>query len=107
LLVSAGGTLTHGGIAYNKDGEFVKLRMLQVQYHDIKPGAGLDVWCGMSYQTVLSPPDLKTGDVIWPYAAVKPRHKAHEYPSVQGLQRRRSRHRFARRGVRRLRHRHG
>ncbi len=60
-----------GDIAYNKDGEFVKSRMLQVQYHDIKAGAGLDVWRGMSYQTVLTPPDLKTGDVIWPYAAAK------------------------------------
>jgi branched-chain amino acid transport system substrate-binding protein len=38
-----------------------------VQYHDIKQGAGLDVWKGMSYQTVLTPPDLKTGNVIYPY----------------------------------------
>jgi len=60
-----------GDITYNKDGEFVKSGMLQVQYHDIKPGAGLDVWRGMSYQTVLTPPDEKTGNVIWPYANAK------------------------------------
>ncbi len=45
--------------------------MLQVQYHGIKQGAGLDVWKGMSYQTVLTPADLKDGDVIYPYAKAK------------------------------------
>jgi branched-chain amino acid transport system substrate-binding protein len=60
-----------GDIQYNKDGEFVKSRMMQVQYHGIKQGAGLDVWRGMDYQTVLTPDDLKTGNVIWPYAAAK------------------------------------
>jgi len=60
-----------GDIQYNKDGEFVKSRMMQVQYHDIKQGAGLDVWRGMDYQTVLTPGDLKTGSVIWPYASAK------------------------------------
>jgi len=48
-------------------GEWTKSGMMQVQYHDIKEGAGLDVWRGMSYQTVLTPPDLKTGNVIYPY----------------------------------------
>ena len=58
-----------GDITFEKGnkGEWAKSRMLQVQYHDIKPGAGLDVWKGMSYQTVLTPPDLKTGNVIYPY----------------------------------------
>ena len=60
-----------GNITYNKDGEFTQSRMMQVQYHDIKQGAGLDVWRGMSYQTVLTPSDLKTGDVIWPYSRAK------------------------------------
>jgi branched-chain amino acid transport system substrate-binding protein len=58
-----------GEITFGKDakGEWAKSRMLQVQYHDIKQGAGLDVWRGMSYQTVLTPSDLKTGNVIYPY----------------------------------------
>jgi branched-chain amino acid transport system substrate-binding protein len=60
-----------GDIKYNKDGEFVKSGMMQVQYRSIKQGAGLDVWRGMSYQTVLTPSDMKTGDVIWPYAKAK------------------------------------
>ena len=29
--------------------------MLQVQYHSIKQGAGLETWRGMDYQTVLTP----------------------------------------------------
>jgi branched-chain amino acid transport system substrate-binding protein len=60
-----------GDITYNKDGEFTQSRMMQVQYHDIKPGSGLEVWRGMSYQNVLTPSDVKTGDVIWPYAKAK------------------------------------
>ena len=41
--------------------------MMQVQYHGIKEGAGLETWKGMSYQTVLTPPELATGKVIYPY----------------------------------------
>ena len=41
--------------------------MLQVQYHGIKQGAGLDVWRGMGYQTVLTPAPLKTGNVVYPF----------------------------------------
>ena len=29
--------------------------------------ANLETWRGMSYQTVLTPADQKTGDVIYPY----------------------------------------
>ncbi|HEX5211476.1 MAG TPA: amino acid ABC transporter substrate-binding protein [Pseudolabrys sp.] len=58
-----------GDITFGKGakGEWAKSRMLQVQYHDIKQGAGLDVWKGMSYQTVITPADLKTGTLIYPY----------------------------------------
>jgi branched-chain amino acid transport system substrate-binding protein len=56
-----------GDIKFGKDGEWAKARWMQVQYHDIKPGAGLETWKGMSYQTVLTPPDLATGKVIYPY----------------------------------------
>jgi branched-chain amino acid transport system substrate-binding protein len=60
-----------GDIKFGKNGEWEKGRMLQVQYHGIKQGAGLDVWRGMSYQTVLTPGDLKTGNVIYPYEKAK------------------------------------
>ena len=60
-----------GDIKYGKNGEWEKGRMLQVQYHGIKQGAGLDVWRGMSYQNVLTPNDLKTGNVIYPFEKAK------------------------------------
>ncbi len=41
-----------GDVKFGKDGEWAKPRWMQVQYHDIKQGAGLDTWKGMSYQTV-------------------------------------------------------
>ncbi|MGA7102211.1 MAG: hypothetical protein WB019_18445, partial [Pseudolabrys sp.] len=56
-----------GDWSYGPGGEWTKSGMMQVQYHDIKEGAGLDTWRGMSYQTVLTPADQKTGDVIFPY----------------------------------------
>lgn len=34
--------------------------------HDIKGGAGLETWKGMSWQTVLTPPELATGKVMYP-----------------------------------------
>ena len=59
-------------VRFGSNGEWVKGHQLQVQYHDITDAANLETWRGMSYQTVLTPPDEKTGDVIYPYAnAVK------------------------------------
>ena len=60
-----------GDIKFGKGGEWEKGRMLQVQYHDIKPGAGLDTWRGMDYQIVLTPSEYKTGNVIYPYEKAK------------------------------------
>jgi branched-chain amino acid transport system substrate-binding protein len=57
----------HGEIKFGANGEWAKSGMLQVQYHGIKQGSGLDVWRGMSYQTVLTPANLKTGNVIYPF----------------------------------------
>ena len=56
-----------GPIKFGAKGEWAEGRMLQVQYHDIKADANLDTWRGMSYQTVLTPANLATGKVIYPY----------------------------------------
>ena len=61
----------HGSIKFGANGEWAEGRMLQVQYRGIKQGDGIDVYRGMSYQTVLTPADLKTGDVIYPYEKAK------------------------------------
>jgi branched-chain amino acid transport system substrate-binding protein len=55
-------------VRFGSNGEWAKSGMLQVQYHDITDSANLDTWRGMSYQTVLTPSDQKTGNVIYPYA---------------------------------------
>ena len=54
-------------VKFGKDGEWTKSGMLQVQYHGLTDAANLDTWRGMSYQTVLTPADEKTGSVIYPY----------------------------------------
>src|SRR3984885_11969399 len=60
-------TIMASGIRFDKNGEWTKSGMMQVQYHDLTDAANLDTWRGMSYQTVLTPADEKTGDVIYPY----------------------------------------
>ena len=55
-------------IVSGKDGEWTKSQMLQVQYHDVTDAANLDTWRGMSYQTVITPEEEKTGNLIYPYA---------------------------------------
>jgi branched-chain amino acid transport system substrate-binding protein len=60
-------TIMIDGIKFGKNGEWVKARQLQVQYHDITDAANLDTWRGMSYQTVLAPAEDATGSVIYPY----------------------------------------
>jgi branched-chain amino acid transport system substrate-binding protein len=57
----------HGDIKFGKNGEWEKSGMLQVQYHDIKQGAGLETWRGMDAQTVLTPDSAKTGTLIYPF----------------------------------------
>jgi branched-chain amino acid transport system substrate-binding protein len=60
-----------GNWSYGPNGEWTKSGMMQVQYHDIKDGAGLETWKGMSYQTVLTPADVSTGKVVYPFEKVK------------------------------------
>ena len=59
-----------GDIKFGAKGEWAQSRMLQVQYHGIK-GNGLDQFRGMDTQTVLTPADLKTGNIIYPYEKAK------------------------------------
>ena len=62
----------HGEIEFGDNGEWKKSGMLQVQYHSIKPGAPtVETWRGMDYQTVLTPAELKTGNLIYPYEKAK------------------------------------
>jgi branched-chain amino acid transport system substrate-binding protein len=60
-----------GDISFGPEGEWTKPALFQVQYHDITDAANLETWRGMSYQTVVYPPDQKTGDAIYPYEKAK------------------------------------
>ena len=60
-----------GDVRFGKDGEWTKSRMLTVQYHGITDAANLQTWRGMDYQTVLTPEDQKTGEIIYPYEKAK------------------------------------
>jgi branched-chain amino acid transport system substrate-binding protein len=60
-------TIMIDGVRFGKNGEWVKARQLQVQYHGITDAADLETWRGMSYQTVLAPPEEVTGNAIYPY----------------------------------------
>jgi branched-chain amino acid transport system substrate-binding protein len=59
-----------GDVKFGKGGEWAQGRMLQVQYHGIKSG-DLDQFRGMETQTVLTPSQYKTGNVIYPYEKAK------------------------------------
>jgi branched-chain amino acid transport system substrate-binding protein len=59
-----------GDVKFGKGGEWAQGRMLQVQYHDIKSG-DLEQFRGMETQTVLTPSQYKTGNVIYPYEKAK------------------------------------
>jgi branched-chain amino acid transport system substrate-binding protein len=55
-----------GDVTFGKDGEWVQSRMLQVQFHDVK-GNDIEQFRSMDTQTVVSPSEYKSGDVIYPY----------------------------------------
>src|SRR5579863_9622522 len=60
-------TIMAPNVKFGKNGEWVKARQLQVQYHGLTDAADLETWRGMSYQTVLAPADEVTGNAIYPY----------------------------------------
>lgn len=62
----------HGDIEFGANGEWKTSGMLQVQYHNIKAGTPtVETWRGMDYQTVLTPANLKTGNLIYPMEKAK------------------------------------
>ncbi len=60
-----------GDFKYGPGGEWTTSGMMQVQYHDVKDGNDIEQWRGMAVQTVLTPPSMATGKVIYPYENAK------------------------------------
>ena len=59
-----------GDIKFDKEGEWSETRMLTIQYQNIK-STDINEFKDMSKQPVLAPANLKTGDIIFPYADAK------------------------------------
>ena len=59
-----------GKVKFGKNGEWAKGRTLMVQYQKIQ-GTGIDQFRGPGKKIVLYPDELKSGAIIYPYAAAK------------------------------------
>jgi branched-chain amino acid transport system substrate-binding protein len=59
-----------GKVKFGKNGEWARGRTLMVQYQKIQ-GNGIDQFRGPGKKVVLYPEDLKSGTIIYPYAAAK------------------------------------
>ena len=60
-----------GKIRFGENGEWAKPRPLLVQYRNIS-GHGIDQFSKPGTQTILYPPALKSGDIVYPYAGPTP-----------------------------------
>ncbi len=59
-----------GDVKFGKDGEWDRPRMLQIQFHNVK-GNDVEQFRTMGTQTVVSPAEYKSGDVVYPYEKAK------------------------------------
>ena len=59
-----------GKVKFGKNGEWAKGRTLMVQYQKVQ-GTGIDQFRGPGKKVVLYPDELKSGAIIYPYAAAK------------------------------------
>jgi branched-chain amino acid transport system substrate-binding protein len=58
-----------GEIAYGKDGEWSKPRVLEVQFQDIR-GTDLEQFRDTRTEAILGPAEFRTGEVVEPYSSV-------------------------------------
>jgi branched-chain amino acid transport system substrate-binding protein len=59
-----------GDIKFGKGGEWVQSRVLQVQFHDIK-GNDVEQFRTMGTQTLLTPAEYQSGNVIYPFGKAR------------------------------------
>jgi branched-chain amino acid transport system substrate-binding protein len=59
-----------GDVKFGAKGEWAQSRVLQIQFHGVK-GNDVDQFRQMTTQTVLTPAQYKSGDVIYPYEKAK------------------------------------
>ena len=59
-----------GDVKFGKDGEWAQSRVLQIQFHDVKSN-DVEQFRSMNTQTVVTPAEYKSGDVVYPYEKAK------------------------------------
>jgi branched-chain amino acid transport system substrate-binding protein len=59
-----------GDVKFGKDGEWAGSRVLQIQFHDVKSN-DVEQFRAMNTQTVVTPAEYKSGNVIYPYEKAK------------------------------------
>jgi branched-chain amino acid transport system substrate-binding protein len=59
-----------GDVKFGKDGEWAQSRVLQIQFHDVKSN-DVEQFRTMNTQTVVTPAEYKSGDVVYPYEKAK------------------------------------
>jgi branched-chain amino acid transport system substrate-binding protein len=59
-----------GEIAFGKDGEWSKPRVLEVQFQDIQ-GNDLEQFANTKTEVILEPAEFRTGEVVAPYSSIK------------------------------------
>src|SRR5215475_4087782 len=59
-----------GDVKFGKDGEWAQPRMLQIQFHDVKSN-DVEQFRAMNTQTVVTPAEYKSGNVIYPFGKAK------------------------------------
>ena len=59
-----------GDVKFGKGGEWAQPRVLQIQFQNVQ-GNGVDQFKEVKTQVVLTPPEYKSGDVVYPYEKAK------------------------------------
>jgi len=59
-----------GDVKFGKDGEWAQSRVLQIQFHDVKSN-DVEQFRSMNTQTVVTPAEYKSGNVVYPYEKAK------------------------------------
>ena len=59
-----------GKIKFGEDGEWAGPRILTIQYQNIE-GHGMEQFTEPGHQVILYPPDLKSGELRYPYSDLK------------------------------------
>ena len=59
-----------GDVKFGKEGEWAQSRVLQIQFHDVKSN-DVEQFRAMNTQTVVTPAEYKSGNVVYPYEKAK------------------------------------